>query len=424
MLADGFTGYLLIDDFHHLPEDEQTRVARAIKKTADAVPPIAKIVVIGINRIGYPLLAGRPEITGRVLSISLCKQQPPSKIYELIEKGEKAANVRFQHKEIIVSASEGSFFIAQQICYHLCIKHEIMHTQVTSKDVQLEYNWVKTEFLELFGFTNRIVLNEFASIDHGNENRGAALVLLGLLRIEQDHYVLLDEAAKQYPQYASTIEWLDSEGILSERMTGPLICLGKAELQDFFYYDSKSRRIDIHDIQLIYYLKNMVWKEFARRAGYSSEIRGNRVRVRPLNPRRPKKPVPHLADMTVSSSKQPPTANRADVEQALPQVPLSGSAPDPADRLVDFLSKIPALSSPDNRSILLQGLPKAPSDTIARHSATRTDLHSIVQAALGMGHFRGRETLVIQKLLDNVIPFVQGLQLESELSSLRLLFTA
>ena len=119
LLDSKFQGYLFIDDFHHLPDDKQDRVAWAIKRLADRLNPDSKIVIIGINRVGYSLVAGLPEISGRLQTISLSKPQPPAKIFELIDKGEDVANVRFQPKEAIVEASGGSFFIAQQICYHL-----------------------------------------------------------------------------------------------------------------------------------------------------------------------------------------------------------------------------------------------------------------------------------------------------------------
>jgi predicted AAA+ superfamily ATPase len=122
IICSDFKGYIFIDDFHHLPEGEQDRVAWAIKQFADRAAPDAKITVIGINRVGYSLMGGLPEISGRVQSISLSKRQHPNKILELIEKGENVANIRFQHKDAIVEASGGSFFIAQQICYHLAVK--------------------------------------------------------------------------------------------------------------------------------------------------------------------------------------------------------------------------------------------------------------------------------------------------------------
>ena len=227
-------------------------------------------------------MGGLPEISGRVLSISLSKQQPTSKIYELVEKGEEVANIRFQHKEAIVEASGGSFFIAQQICNYLAVQNNILESQDNKKDIVFDYNWVKKEFLDSIGYNFRVVMNEFAAIDHDGPNPGAALVLLGLLRIENDHYVLFDEAAKQYPRFESTFQWLSSDKALNDRMSRPLDSLRKACLNDYFYYDTRFQRIEIQDIQLLYYLSNVDWREFARRNGYLSEIVGNRIRIRRL----------------------------------------------------------------------------------------------------------------------------------------------
>jgi hypothetical protein len=422
-LDSGFQGYLFIDDFHYLPDDKQDHVAWAIKRLADRLNPDSKIVVIGINRVGYSLVAGRPEISGRVQTISLSKPQPPTKVFELIDKGEDVANVRFQPKEAVVEAAGGSFFIAQQICYHLAVKNGIRESQSECANIEFEADWIRKEFLETLGPTGRIVLNEFATIDHDGPNPGAALILLGLLRTDRDHFVLFDEAAKQYPRFEPALQWLASNGVLNDRMSSPRHSLREAKLEDYFYFDARAGRIEIHDVQLIYYLNNMNWPEFARRAGYSSEIRGNRVTVRRLNQRRPRRAAIPPGDLNALSP-EAPMANRTSAEQPLPQLGPSVTKSDPVNRLVNYLSDIPAFSDQANRSILLKGLPKGPSNTIARHSATWADLHSIVQGSLDMRRLRGRKTLAIEQLLDNVIPFVQGLELESELDNLRQLFTA
>ena len=125
------------------------------------------------------------------------------------------------------------------------------------------------------------------------------------------------------------------------------------------------------------------------------------------------------------ASEHRPVANRATAEQPLPHLAPAGFDSDlMVSRLVGFLSEIPAFPDPANRSILLRGLPKGPSNAIARHSAPWADLHSIVQASLGMGRLRGRKTLAVEQLLNNVVPFVQGLELESELNDLRQVLTA
>ena len=92
-----------------------------------------------------------------------------------------------------------------------------------------------------------------------------------------------------------------------------------------------------------------------------------------------------------------------------------------AKRLVDFLSKLSAFSDQAHRSTLLEGLPNEPVTSLARYQAPRADLHSIVEAALSMGRLSDpeEEGLAIVIVLENVRPFVRGLQYERELDELQ-----
>src|SRR5262249_19064991 len=126
-LAKGFKGHLIVDDFHRLDRERQVRVANAMKIIADRDERNAKITVIGINPVGESLVSALRDLSGRFETIALGRQ-PDEKVSELIQKGEAASNIVFRRRDEFITASAGSFFTAQQLCYEAALKANIEET--------------------------------------------------------------------------------------------------------------------------------------------------------------------------------------------------------------------------------------------------------------------------------------------------------
>lgn len=272
-----FNGYLIIDDFHHLSNEYKDRIARAIKLQSEQDNPKSKIIVIGVNRVRHMLMDGFPELTGRVGIISMSKQ-PDEKIQAMIEKGEKAANIVFRSRAQIVEDSYGSFFTAQYLCLFIARKAHVTHTQSQRKVIDFGPTDVMNEVLEQFEFKYRQVLNRLASVDANSSLKGAGLVLLWLLRREDDGYVLIDEAKQQYPDLEQNFNKLVDSELKA--------CFDENEsLTKLFFYDSRSGILVFEDPQLAFYLRNLRWTEFARHAGHQITISEEEDLIFRRNPR-------------------------------------------------------------------------------------------------------------------------------------------
>lgn len=95
---------------------------------------------------------------------------------------------------------------------------------------------------------------------------------------------------------------------------------------------------------------------------------------------------------------------------------------DAVTRVVEFLIRIPGLDlMPENRNILLTGLPRGPLSLMPRHSALRIDLDIITKFCFACGYLTDEReadagrVLAIEKLLENARPLVNGLVMEKEL---------
>ncbi|QHG17654.1 TIR domain-containing protein [Nostoc sp. ATCC 53789] len=263
-LNQGFDGYLIIDDFHHLSDEYKDRVAKAIKFQSEQDTPKSKIIVIGINRVRHMLMEGFPELAGRVGIISMNKQ-PDEKVQAMIEKGERAANIKFHNRAQIVEASDGSFFTAQHLCLYLATKAGVTGTQKEYKIIEYGPTDVMSQVLDQFAFKYRNELDILASVDASSPLKGAGLVLLWLLRREGVGFIYMNEARHQYPELGQSFDRL----VNGELQT----CFdNNVRLAKLLFYDERSGMLVLEDPQLVFYLRNIIWREFARKTGHEIEI--------------------------------------------------------------------------------------------------------------------------------------------------------
>ena len=121
-------GNILIDDFHKLSAAIQKKIADQVKIAADEEREDVNIVIVGINDCGRRLVHFADDVTNRVDFFRL-ETNPRESILDLISKGESALNININTKSEIADASGGSFYLAQLLCYEMCVKGGITETQ-------------------------------------------------------------------------------------------------------------------------------------------------------------------------------------------------------------------------------------------------------------------------------------------------------
>lgn len=260
-LADGFTGHLIVDDFHHLDSDRKRAVANAIKALADSNREDAKITVIGINPVGVALMKNFPDLAGRYDVVSMSRQ-PDERIAKLIQKGEEAAQVIFRRRDEFITAAAGSFFTAQQLCFHACLAAEVQETQLAPLQIDLGVREVLDAVMASLGNKYRQPLRDFSAYDKELPRPGACLTLLWLLSRDGEGFVSLDEASLQFPMLAESFGWLRREK-LKEAFT--LI----PDLARLFFFDPRAGVLSAEDPQLHFYLRYLPWLDFARKSGHT-----------------------------------------------------------------------------------------------------------------------------------------------------------
>jgi len=260
-LSSGFTGHLFIDDFHHLDEARMRNVASAIKVLADDSRDDAKITVIGINPVGVSLMHNFPDLAGRFDRVSMTRQPDPC-IAELITRGETAANVTFLRRDELINAAAGSFFTAQQLCFHACVRAGIDETQPTPTEVDLGVHAVLDAVMDSLDNKYHDRLRNFSAWDRARGRPGAFLALLWLLSRDPEGFVSVVEAGLQFPKLDEAFAWLGAGNLESA-------FAGIPGLSELFYFNARAGVLTAEDPQLVFYLSHMSWTDFARRSGHA-----------------------------------------------------------------------------------------------------------------------------------------------------------
>jgi hypothetical protein len=111
--------FIVIDDFHRLPEDVQQDIAALSKMLFDNANVV--FIVIGIWAEENKLSSLCTELMGRCVDIN-CNIWPKERLVEVIENGERYLNIRFPRGfgNLVAHGARGSVFIVQEVCAEAC----------------------------------------------------------------------------------------------------------------------------------------------------------------------------------------------------------------------------------------------------------------------------------------------------------------
>ncbi len=114
-------GTVVIDDFHRLSDALKASLSDYMKILADTSDESSQLILIGINKAGDQLIKFAHDL-GMRIDVFKMEANTAEKIEELIMKGERALNINLRDKASIAERAQGSFHIAQVLCYQMCIE--------------------------------------------------------------------------------------------------------------------------------------------------------------------------------------------------------------------------------------------------------------------------------------------------------------
>lgn len=261
----GDLGVVIIDDFHRLPDPTKEKISNFVKLLADEDSKESKIVLIGINKAGDRLVQFGSDVGLRVDVFKL-ESNPSDKIQELISSGERALGIKLADQDKIIEASHGSFQIAQMLCYELCLSGGISQEQENEVEISGRYDEVISTVMESL---RRIFYKPCVDFARGSklrrEGRAPYLHILKWLRDGTDWSIDLRDAVKTNKEHRGSVGQVVDKGHLEN-----LLADKSKNLDDFFHYQPETSVFTAEDPRIIFYIRMLNWRNFAREVGYTT----------------------------------------------------------------------------------------------------------------------------------------------------------
>ena len=257
-------GIVLIDDFHRLNDNLKRIIADLMKLLADRSDRNSKLIVLGIPNAGASLLTFGRDLNARLEMLRL-EVNPSQKIDDLIGLGEKCLNVSINIRDDIIDAAQGSFYIAQMLCYHTLIRAKILETKEITSKTEESFETVKAAVMSTLARSFQKIATSFArGARLRTEGRAPYLHLLYWLSQSADWSINVKREIDKHSQQRGSVTQVATKGYLRDFINS------SSDILSVLYYDETSYTLVVQDPQFVFYLRNISWPQFSKEIGFTS----------------------------------------------------------------------------------------------------------------------------------------------------------
>jgi len=148
-----FEKYIILEDFHYLPEETQKDFAVALKAFHEASPFC--FLVVGVWLEENRLIVYNGDLTGRVIAVN-ADEWNHNQLRRVIEKGEDILNVKYDldFKDDLIRNCFDSVYIVQEVCRNVALDQGVSETQPKLKRL--------AEETDAKGMINKVVNDQSA----------------------------------------------------------------------------------------------------------------------------------------------------------------------------------------------------------------------------------------------------------------------
>jgi len=124
----GFKKYIVLEDFHYLPNEVQEAISYDLKAFHDNSPYI--FIIVGVWLESNKLILFNGDLSGRINTIS-ADNWTKEELKKILREGEKLLNIRFSQEaeEELLSCCYRNVGLLQEILYRLCEEYNIWSTR-------------------------------------------------------------------------------------------------------------------------------------------------------------------------------------------------------------------------------------------------------------------------------------------------------
>lgn len=255
-------GKYIIDDFHRLADSVQADIADLIKVAAEENDPnqYAKIVILGINKVGSELIHLVPDIAKRC---GIHRIQPADKVIvsKLIELGEEKLSISIVDKAQVYEETNGDYWLTQLLCQTICLLNDITQTSDEPKALAYELPLLRRRVNGRLESGYEEAVKEFCRGKRFRSTNDPYYRLLKCVSEQEGSIVDLTDLANNNPDVAGSINNI-KEKRLNVLLNSKPIC------DRYFYYNSETKNFAIEDPALFYYIKHLDWNQLRKVCGF------------------------------------------------------------------------------------------------------------------------------------------------------------
>jgi hypothetical protein len=261
-------GQVIVDDFHRLSDEIKVRLSDFMKVLADSQDAGSKLILIGINKAGQQLVKFAHDL-GLRIDVFRLETNSEEKILELIGLGENALNAIISSADKVAERSQGSFQIAQLLCHKMCILDNVTETSAKTAVVETSINVAIEDVMVDLGRQFKEGALTFARGSKlRKEGRAPYLHILRWLADSDEWSLDLTAALNEHPEHKASIGQVLDKGFLVALLNDPEKAL---VLSPHFHFEPSTSILSVEDPKLIFYLKNIIWRNFSRQVGYTAD---------------------------------------------------------------------------------------------------------------------------------------------------------
>ncbi len=259
----GKVGTVIVDDFHKLDDAAKEAIANYLKVLADDESIDVKLIVIGINRAGERLIRLAVDLVNRIDIIQF-ESNSDGKVAELLDKGEVALNIKLNIKDEIVSAAQGSFYIAQLLALATCVAAPILERTEEGATTLVSFEAIRASVWDRLSVRFDEACKIFCRGPRmRRDGRAPYLHLLRWLAAGREWTLSITDAVKENPALSGSVGQIAEKGFLARFIAE------HHEIQDVLHYDQSAKQLTVEDPQFVFYIRNIAWNSFAKKLGFA-----------------------------------------------------------------------------------------------------------------------------------------------------------
>lgn len=261
----GEIGTVIVDDFHRLGEATKAKLSDFMKVLADSESQTSKLILIGINKAGHQLVKFAHDL-GLRIDVFRLEANPNELLEKVILLGEAALNVQIERRAEVADRAQGSFQLVQLLCHKLCVLDGVTETRNEKKNIETSINVALEDVIVDLSRQFKDAAVTFARGSRlRKEGRAPYLHILRWLSEGEEWSLDLSEAMIAHPEMKGSIGQVIEKGWLLALLNDP----DKVDiLSPYFHFEQSTGILSIEDPELIFYLKNIIWRVFTRQVGY------------------------------------------------------------------------------------------------------------------------------------------------------------